>query len=179
MSAASDLLDQFAEIGAKVEAAGNRLVVRAGSKPVSGELVRRLREARTEVLAALAPAGSKASYGSYPSEAPCWRRRFVIRTIERELGGYRSHPDAELLAFGDMTVEWHRRHGVRPDPRRCAGCDDELPDFAGIVVDRDNVRVHFDAVRRDECIIAYGQRWRGAAARALIAMGLPVPPGLG
>src|SRR6266568_6045719 len=169
MSAANDLLDRLAEVGATVRSeGGDRLIVRTGANPVPAELVRRLREAKAEVLAALAPAElAPQNLDRGGAGRAWWQRHFIIRTIDRELGGYRSRHEAELLAFGDMILEWHRRHGARLDLRRCAGCDDDLPDFTGIVVDRDGLRVHFDAVRRNECIIAYGQRWRGAATRAL------------
>jgi hypothetical protein len=169
MSAAADLLDRLAQIGATVRLArDDRLIVRAGATPIPAELVRRLREAKAEVLATLAPARHSA----------WWHRHFIIRTIERELGGgYRSHRDAELLAFGDMVLEWHRTHGASPYPRRCAGCGDELPDFAGIVVDRGGARVHFDEARRNECIIAYGAKWRATAVVGLQALGLDVPLG--
>lgn len=179
MTTAREVLNRLAEIGATVLPAGDdRLIVRAGSNPVPAELVQRLRAAKTEVLAALAPARhppESPDRGS--SERAWWRRHFIIRTIARELGGYRSRRDAELLAFADMILKWHRMYGARPDPRRCAGCDDELPDFAGIVVDRGGVRVHFDTARRDGCIIAYGQRWRGAAVFGLQAFGLDPPQG--
>ncbi len=175
MSATSDLLDRLAEVGATVRSAGNdRLIVRAGANPVPADLVQHLREAKAEVLAALVPAGH--SPESLDREA-WWHRHFTIRTIDRQLGGYRSRREAKLLAFGDMILEWHRRHGARPDPRRCAGCNVELPDFVGLAVDRDGVRVHFDAARRDDCVIAYGQKWRGAAVAALHALGVHPPEG--
>lgn len=179
MSAARELLGRFAEIGATVRpAAGDHLIVRAGANPVPAELVQRLRQAKAEVLAALSPAGSSpVNLDRGGSELAWWHGHFIIRTIERELGGYRSHPEAERLAFSDMILEWHRRHGDRPDLHRCAGCGDELPDFAGLVVDRDGVRVHFDAARRDDCIIAFGQKWRGAAFAALQGLGLDPPVG--
>jgi hypothetical protein len=53
MSAAGDLLNCLAEIGASVEPAFDNLIVRAGAKPVPGELVRRLREAKAEVIASM------------------------------------------------------------------------------------------------------------------------------
>ena len=66
---------------------------------------------------------------------------------------------------------------ARPEPGRCAGCGDEIPSDVGLRVDRNGARVHFDGVRRDDCIIAYGQRWRGAAGVALKALGLDQPVG--
>jgi hypothetical protein len=179
MTTAREVLDRLAEIGATVRPAGDhRLIVRAGANPVPAELVRSLREVKAEVLASLAPTGHSPNLDRGGSEPAWWHRHLIIRTIERELGGYRSHRDAELLAFGDMALAWHRRHGIRPDPRRCAGCGDELPDFAGLVVDRDGARVHFDAARRDDCIIAFVQKWRSAAVAALKELlGLDPPVG--
>ena len=40
-------------------------------------------------------------------------------------------------------------------------------------------RVHFDAARRNDCIIAFGQKWRGAAVAALKALGVDPPEGFG
>jgi hypothetical protein len=179
MTAARELLDRFAEIGATVRpAAGDHLIVRAGANPVPAELVRQLRQAKAEVLAALAPVGHSPEHlDRGDSERGWWHRHFIIRTIERELGGDRLHPEAERLAFGDMILEWHRRHGDRPDLGRCAGCGNQLPEFAGLVVDHDGVRVHFDAARRDDCIITFGQKWRSAAVAALKELGLDPPVG--
>jgi hypothetical protein len=180
MNTANDLLDRLAEVGATVRSDGDdRLLVRAGANPIPADLVRRLREAKAEVLAMVAPAGHPSqNLGPGGSERAWWQRHFIIRTIGRQLDGYRSHREAELHAFGDMIVEWHRRHGARSGPRRCAGCNDELPDFAGIVVDRDGVRVHFDAARHNECIIAYGQRWRRRDA-GFDSYGVAAPRGWG
>jgi hypothetical protein len=178
MSAARELLDRFAEIGATVRpAAGDHLIVRAGANPVPAELVQRLRQAKAEVLAALSPAGSSpVNLDRGGSELAWWHGHFIIRTIERELGGYRSHRDAELLAFGDAILEWHRRHGARPDARRCAGCDDELPGEGGISL-CDGARLHLDGVRGVDCIIAYGHRWRSASVAALQTLGVDPPAG--
>jgi hypothetical protein len=40
----------------------------------------------------------------------------------------------------------------------------------------DGNRVHLDDAQRLDCLIAFGVRWRGAATRALAAMGLQQPP---
>jgi hypothetical protein len=42
MSAARDLLERLAEIGATLEPTGDHLILRAGATPVPAELVRRL-----------------------------------------------------------------------------------------------------------------------------------------
>jgi hypothetical protein len=41
----------------------------------------------------------------------------------------------------------------------------------------DGNRVHLDDAHGLDCVIRYGERWRGAATRALVAMGLRPPEG--
>jgi hypothetical protein len=105
-----------------------------------------------------------------------WRDLFEKRAAIRELDGQRSCAEAERLAFGDAILEWHRRHGARPDSRRCAGCDDELPGEGGVSL-CDGARLHLDGVRGVDCIIAYGHRWRSAAVAALQTLGVDPPAG--
>jgi hypothetical protein len=76
-----------------------------------------------------------------------------------------------------MILEWHCRYGARPDPHRCAGCGDDLPSKGGLAL-CDGARVHFDAVRKVDCIITYGKKWRSAAAVALRVLGFNPPEGL-
>ena len=98
------------------------------------------------------------------------------RAAHREFDGGHSRADAERLAFGEMILEWHRRYGARPDPHRCAGCGDDMPNERGLAL-ADGARVHFDAVRGVNCIIGYGQKWRGAAAAALRELAFGPPQG--
>lgn len=160
MSSAEEVLDRLVAVGAKVEAADGRLVVRAGARPVPGELVRRLREAKAEVLAILSPAW--------------WRHQFVIRTIDRELGGARSHDVAAQLAWGELECRWHRLYGERALEWQCAGCGEPMGGLASLDL-LDGNRVHLDHRHGLDCVIAFGERWRGAATRALAAMGLKAP----
>jgi len=160
MTSGVDLLDQLVEVGARVATAdGRRLIVRAGRQPVPGELVRQLREAKDDVLATLAPAW--------------WRRQFAVRAIDREQGGIRSREDAALLAWGELECRWHRLYGERMLEWRCAGCGEPIGGLASLEF-QDGNRVHFDEL---DCLIRYGERWRGAATRALVAMGLQPPAG--
>jgi hypothetical protein len=155
------------EAGLTITAEGGTLIVR-GPK-CAAPVVRQLADVKADVLAALAR--------SEQSDIARWYDRFAARIAHRSLNGQRSWREAERLAFGDMILEWHRRHGARPDPRSCAACGHELPDGSGIVLDHGGLRVHFDAVRRDDCIIAYGQKWRGAAIAALQKLGINPPEG--
>jgi hypothetical protein len=50
MSAASQLLEELADIGASVEPLGTLLILRAGPNPVPPTLVRRVREAKQDII---------------------------------------------------------------------------------------------------------------------------------
>jgi hypothetical protein len=54
MSAARDLLDDLAVIGATIEPAGDRLILRAGATAIPAPLVGRVRQAKGDLLAMLA-----------------------------------------------------------------------------------------------------------------------------
>jgi hypothetical protein len=64
MSASAELLRRLSEIGATVSPAGDKLVVRAGTTPVPAELVKHLRAAKAEVLAALMPPSGQRDGGA-------------------------------------------------------------------------------------------------------------------
>jgi hypothetical protein len=143
-------------------------------------LVRLLAVHKAEVMAALTERDNRAgpAPGEYPAatEAEDWRDFLDERAAHREFDGGHSRAEAERLAFGEMLLEWHHRHGVRPDPDRCAGCGDDMPSNGGLTL-CDGARVHFDAVRGVDCIIAYGKKWRGAAMAALHDLGFDPPDG--
>jgi hypothetical protein len=105
-----------------------------------------------------------------------WHDFFEERAAIREIDGGRSREDAERLAFDDVILKWHHHHGAHSDPRRCAGCGVKLVGEADLVLS-DGARVHLDAARGVNCVITYGQKWRGAAVAALRALGLDPPKG--
>jgi hypothetical protein len=53
MSVAREVLCHLEAIGATIEPAGDRLLVRAGSKPIPASVIRRVQEAKPELLALL------------------------------------------------------------------------------------------------------------------------------
>ena len=172
------LLHRAHDAGLRLKPVGDQLLVEGPRR--AEPLVRLLAEYKAEVMAALTESDDRAGAASREcpgaAEAGYWRDFFDERAAHREFDGGHSRPEAERLAFGEMTLEWHRRHGARPDPLRCAGCGDELPSETGLTL-CDGARVHFDGIRGTDCIISYGKKWRGAAVAALRALGFDPPQG--
>jgi len=164
MSVAHDLLDRLAEIGASIRPAGDRLIVRAGNRPVPGELVKLLRRAKPDVLALLARDEPDAITG------PQWRARLTALTFEWSA---RQHQweEAKQLAWGDLQNEWHTIHGQRWPNWQCAGCRKPIGGIESIHLPDGN-RVHAEPI---DCLIGFGRRWRGDADTALSGFGLHPP----
>jgi hypothetical protein len=171
------LLRRAHDAGLRIKAAGDQLLVQGPKR--AEQLVRLLAEHKAEVIAALTathgPAGPAS--GELPAaEAGYWRDFFEERAAHREFDGGYSQADAERLAFGEMILEWHRQHGVPPEPECCAGYGDEFPSEGGLAL-CDGARVHFDGVRGVDCIVKYGKKWRGPAVAALRVLGFEAPQG--
>jgi hypothetical protein len=162
MSTVYDLLDRLSEIGATIRPAGDHLILRAGSRPVPAELVKRIHEAKADVLAVLLPEPS--------SEARRWQERFTVLTFAWG-AGKRDWEAARRLAWGDLQNEWHKKHGRRWPVWQCAGCERPIGGLEAIDLP-DNSRVHFEPI---DCMLNYGVRWRGDAQKALLALGLRPP----
>ncbi len=102
-----------------------------------------------------------------------WRTFYEERAAIREYDGRRPRPEAERLACGETLVAWHKTHGEAPPRAFCAGCGEPVSG-AEIMEIWDGARVHL--APGYGCLIAYGRRWRAAAAKALAGMGI-VPLG--
>ncbi len=167
------LLRQAREAGLAVALDGDALVIRGPKR--AEPIARLLIENKPLVVAVLAPAGAIPDAdridGYGPGEATWWRRHFQVRVITRGLTGARPRAEAERLAFGDLVVEWHRLHGERLPEWQCAGCDEPIGGLPALDLGNGN-RAHLD---RLDCVICYGVRWRGAATRALVSIGLQSP----
>ena len=161
MSTVYELLDRLSEIGATITPVGDHLILRAGSKPVPADLVRRLQKAKAEVLATLAPEAI---------EDRRWHEQFTALTFAWG-AGKRDWEAARRLAWGELQNEWHKTHGRRWPAWLCAGCERPIGVLDAIDLP-DGSRVHFGPI---DCMINYGLRWRGDAQRALIALGLTPP----
>jgi hypothetical protein len=147
--------------GVRVYRNGRKVLMAAPTKPPD-ELIRRIRAARPELL----------GYFAGEAERTDWRRWYG-----EALAHHRAlHPKAEAagLAWSDLQNRWHRHYGTRGSEWRCAGCAGAIGGFKALDLGDGN-RVHFGGDYGSECLIAYGRRWRGAASRALEAMGLQPP----
>lgn len=171
------LLRRAQEAGLAVQAEGDRLVIRGPKR--AEPVARLLLDHKPDVLAALVPSAApdRTAYDAQAGERERWHDRYAARIVHWFNHGQRRWQKAERVAYGEMILEWHRQHGTRPDPGRCAGCSDDLPEDGGVVIDQDDTRVHFDGVHGVDCIIAHGARWRGAAVAGLQALGVHPPEG--
>jgi hypothetical protein len=104
-----------------------------------------------------------------------WRAFFEERCAHREFDGGYDREAAERLAWGELQNRWHLSHGERVSRDFCAGCRRPIGNGPVIAL-IDGNRVHDRAGHT--CFIQHGARWRGAATRALLEMGLK-PPKLG
>lgn len=161
MSAVFELLDRLTEIGATIRPAGDNLILRAGSKTVPAELVKRIHQRKAEVLEALSQEAV---------EGRRWHKRFTALSFAWG-AGKRDSVAAKRLAWGDLQNEWHNLHGHRWPMWQCAGCQMPIGSLDAINLPDGN-RVHFEPI---DCLISFGRRWRGDADAALIALGLEPP----
>ena len=103
-----------------------------------------------------------------------WRAWMNYRVPVRMARGL-SRSEAMHSVWAEAECIWHCRNGVVPNPDRCAGCGEWMLDGPGIRLP-DGAVVHFGNPDRFNCLLLYGQEWRGAASAALLALGLKRPP---
>jgi hypothetical protein len=156
-----DLLRRARDAGLRVEAAGDKLLIRGPKR--SGAVVKLLAEHKTEVLAALSPSAT---------EARRWSERFAARTFEWACGK-RNWQDARRLAWGDLQNDWQNVHGRRWPSWQCAGCEKPIGGLDALDLP-DGIRVHLEPI---DCLVRFGKRWRAQANAALVAFGLEMPVG--
>jgi hypothetical protein len=104
MNTARDLLEHLADIGASIQPAGDRLVLRAGPKGIPATLLSRVREAKADLIAALA--------------VPAVDRPSVADARRRDLGSSL----CVTQRFEASIVKWLNDHPAPSEPERCAWC---------------------------------------------------------
>jgi hypothetical protein len=141
------ILREAEQAGLKLRVEGDKLVI---SGPREAEpIVRRLAEYKAEVMAAL---------------ATDWRRLYSEAITE--LG-------TPHRAWSKVATAWYVAQGTPTPGDLCAGCGRPLDGAEALDLWPHGERAH--AGDRYKCTIAYGRRWKAAAARALSAIGIPTP----
>jgi hypothetical protein len=158
-----EVLRRLSALGARVECKEGKVVLRTGDQPVPHELIAAARACKTELATAIDRPAAK------PLAPDWWRDEYEERAAIREFGGRYTRAQAERLAWGELENRWHSQHGERVPPDICAGCRRPIGNSRALDV-ADGTRVH-----DIDCLIKFGERWRGAATRALIEMGLTPP----
>jgi hypothetical protein len=101
-----------------------------------------------------------------------WRAEYDECAGIAEFDGHRSRADAERMAWLSVANRWYCLHGEPVPAALCAGCRRPLSGSEVLLLPHGE-RAHVDADHG--CIIAYGRRWKVAAAAALETMGIPTP----
>lgn len=107
MSAARDLLVDLDLIGASLQPVGDRLILRAGPTAIPASLVRRVREAKADLLATLAVSTDHTVLWSA-------EKRVCDEVLPRR--------QARDRPFESLVVEWLNQHPAPSVPGRCAWC---------------------------------------------------------
>jgi hypothetical protein len=152
---AEHLIAAVRAAGGAIRRDGDRIELMA-PQPLPPELVARIREAKPTLLTILA-------------EATDWRARH--REALTYWGALHVAEEAAQLAWGELECRWHRLHGARSPEWQCAGCGARIGGLPALNL-ADGNRVHLDKL---DCLLAFGERWRSDATRALVAVGLRPP----
>jgi hypothetical protein len=110
VSEAREVLCQLEAIGAVIEPAGDRLLLRAGPTPVPASVIRRVRQTKSELLALLQQKASTLaaersfarvidSNGEPGLEQPCAARRGLVQELDRTFLHFCVHC-GRFAAFG-------------------------------------------------------------------------------
>jgi hypothetical protein len=152
MNAARELLDDLALIGATVEPAGDRLILRAGPMAIPARLVNRVREAKADLIATLA------RHEAYEWDPSSESQQSKPRTLEA------------------CIVKWLNQHPAPSAPGRCTWCG--KPETPSAVVLPFGAGEHH-AWLHAECWPAWHQSRRAEAEMALRRMGIAPGGSLG
>jgi hypothetical protein len=120
MNIALDLLDDLAGIGATIETAGDRLILKAGPTAIPAPLVSRIREVKPDLLAALARKRSTHGADENHQREDAAAQQSVCRT-----GRYTDEDEASV-------IQWLDDHPAPSPSGRCAWCG--RPETLGAMV---------------------------------------------
>lgn len=120
MNLAHDLLKDLTGIGATIEPAGDRLILRAGPTAIPATLVSRIRRAKRELMAALV---ARKDSGALRTDDDHRREKEIAAPLQSEDRTFRHRP------FEDFVVQWLNQHPAPSAPGHCAWCGS--PESAG------------------------------------------------
>ena len=103
MNAARAVLDELAMIGATIEVARDRLILRAGLTAIPATLVSRVREAKADLMATLAARKDRTE-------------------VQQKRIGNPPRPQLKDQTFEANIVDWLDQHPAPSPPGRCARC---------------------------------------------------------
>ena len=166
---AAKLIEAVHEAGGTIALAGDRIRLSAAA-PLPDNLMEAIRASRDQVIQALRPARSKTPDSDTPAAWRVWYRARIQH--HNRLG--RDDDLAGSLTWGEAENIWHRRHGAKPDPSKCAGCGELLSGRERLTLG-DGAAVHWDEGTGFDCLAAHGVRWRAYATAGLVALGLEPP----
>jgi hypothetical protein len=111
MNIVQALLDDLAGIGATIELVEERLLLRAGSTEIPAILVRRIREAKRDLMTALAAGRDRDASRTQEDQ-------YEERQAGQESGG---RADGDLGPEG-LMIDWLNEHPAPSAPGLCAWC---------------------------------------------------------
>jgi hypothetical protein len=117
MSIAASLLDELAGLGARVEPVGGSLILRAGSKPIPSHLVRRVRSAKSDLIAILRTNENEIVrwLDDHPAPSPAGRCAWCNQA-ERSYAvvlPFGTEPGTHTWLHSECWHDWHKaRHAT-------------------------------------------------------------------
>jgi len=172
---AQALIADLTRRGVELTVNADRLRWRAPKGTVGPEEMAAMRRHKTAIIDLLSrrqDGGQSDPKGDTPAAWRVWYRARIQH--HKRLG--RDDILAGSLAWGEAENIWHRRHGAKSDPSKCAGCGGLLSGRERLPLG-DDAAVHWAEGAGLDCLAAYGTRWRAEATAGLAALGLSAPHG--
>jgi hypothetical protein len=157
VNAARKLLGDLAMIGATIEPAGDRLILRAGSTAIPADFVIRIRQMKVELLDALATSTDRRW------RVEDWKAHFDGRALEFDGGLPRS--EAEARSFDCCVAQWLNRNPAPSPAGRCVWCGGRETKSAAVVPFGTETGTH--AWLHSECWRQWHESRRAEAVEAL------------
>jgi hypothetical protein len=167
MNTARKLLEDLAVIGATIEPAGDRIILRAGNNKIPADLIIRVRQAKAELLDTLAACPVTQEWA-----AEEWQAFYDERAGILEFDGGLSRTIAEAQAFEACIIEWLTRNPAPSPAGHCAWCGERETKSVRVVPFGSEPGTH--AWLHGECWRPWQKLRKARAAAVLAAMGIDV-----